>query len=479
MKSYALYFIADIQKIKSDFSGAEATLTELIKNNPNYLYINNVYTSLGLTYNEQYQYENALKYFTIFLNKTTNKKELFAVKNNIAYTYLNMKQYGNAITTLQPLLLNDSLIADKTLYAKILDNLGFAYYKLNNIKSIDYLKQSLKIRDSIKNDSENIASYLHLADYYQKSDTQLAYQFAQKGYQCAYNIKSPNDRLLALQLLIKTGSTSNSKNAALKFISLSDSINEKKQIDKNEFAKIKYDSKKAIQETEKQKEQKEIYIFLILILLVISLFTFFLIKVKNKQKLIMSTYTTETRISKRLHDELANDVFNTMTYAETQDLQDPEKKEFLLENLDGIYLRTRNIAKENSDIETNLHFKDSLLSMIASYNSTKINVLIKNSNDIDWLKISKENKIAIYRIIQELLVNMKKHSNCSIAVITFENQKKHIALTYLDNGIGSSEKLKFKNGLQNAENRILALKGTLTFDTDTNKGFKARIKCLK
>jgi hypothetical protein len=27
----------------------------------------------------------------------------------------------------------------------------------------------------------------------------------------------------------------------------------------------------------------------------------------------------ETRISKELHDELANDVFNAMTFAETQD----------------------------------------------------------------------------------------------------------------------------------------------------------------
>ena len=70
---------------------------------------------------------------------------------------------------------------------------------------------------------------------------------------------------------------------------------------------------------------------------------------------------------------------------------------------------------------------------------------------------------------------MKKHSQCSLVVIGFENKKRNIEINYSDNGIGCPERINYKKGLQNAENRILAIKGTITFETETNKGFKAKM----
>jgi signal transduction histidine kinase len=73
------------------------------------------------------------------------------------------------------------------------------------------------------------------------------------------------------------------------------------------------------------------------------------------------------------------------------------------------------------------------------------------------------------------MVNMKKHSQCSLVVIAFESKKNTIEINYSDNGIGCPEMLNFKKGLQNAENRILSIKGTITFETETDKGFKAKM----
>jgi signal transduction histidine kinase len=79
----------------------------------------------------------------------------------------------------------------------------------------------------------------------------------------------------------------------------------------------------------------------------------------------------------------------------------------------------------------------------------------------------------IYRVIQELLVNMKKHSQCSLAVITFKKNKTNLQIDCSDNGVGGEfDEIKSKNGLQNVENRILSINGTITFDTQPNKGFK-------
>ena len=85
-------------------------------------------------------------------------------------------------------------------------------------------------------------------------------------------------------------------------------------------------------------------------------------------------------------------------------------------------------------------------------------------------------KFTVYRVLQELLVNMKKHSECSLAVITFKKIENKLQIDYSDNGLGAAfDKINLKNELLNVENRILAIKGTITFETKSNSGFRASI----
>ena len=62
-----------------------------------------------------------------------------------------------------------------------------------------------------------------------------------------------------------------------------------------------------------------------------------------------------------------------------------------------------------------------------------------------------------------------------LVLLTFNLKEKKLEIDYMDNGIGATEnEIKSKNGLQNVENRILAVKGNISFDTSPNKGFKVR-----
>ena len=70
---------------------------------------------------------------------------------------------------------------------------------------------------------------------------------------------------------------------------------------------------------------------------------------------------------------------------------------------------------------------------------------------------------------------MKKHSHCSLVVIRFEIHKNNLEISYSDNGIGCLELLNLKKGLQNAENRILAINGNINFESESNKGFKVKM----
>jgi len=114
--------------------------------------------------------------------------------------------------------------------------------------------------------------------------------------------------------------------------------------------------------------------------------------------------------------------------------------------------------------------------MMGSYSNPKTNVIINGFDSFNWSLLEEYKKIMLYRILQELLVNMKKHSQCSLVAISFKVVDDKIQVVYSDNGIGFSSDTKIlKNGLQNVENRIKAIKGTITFDNATGKGFKVSL----
>jgi signal transduction histidine kinase len=328
-----------------------------------------------------------------------------------------------------------------------------------------------------------MASYFHLTKFYENTNSNLAKHYAIQSYKKATKIKSAEDRLETLGVIIKNSNGDELKKYSIIHINLNDSLVKAKQIAKNQFAKIKYDVSKSNEENvslklqEERTQTKNMLLSVTLVsLLVLSLLIYFLIQSKHKREKLLTSYTTETRIAKKLHDELANDVFQVMTYADTQDLTSEKNKEFLVNTLDTIYSRTRNISKENSTIDTGPDFVPYLKEVLSSYNSDSTTILV-NGLDPDVLNaLDNPKKIMLYRVINELLVNMKKHSQSSLVVISFKKVKNNLQLDYTDNGIGvSSDTLILKNGLQNVENRIIDLKGSITFDTETKKGFKLSI----
>lgn len=489
--AYNLVGMAHIQQTYGDYYSSEETLTEAlphINNDVQYqVAANNLF---GIAAKELKNYDDAVRYYDTILKTVKDSIARVAILNNIATVYMEQKKYRKAIVLLEPFLKSTILDTLQNKKARIIDNLGFAYYKDNQIpKGLALMNQALAIRTSINDSYGSIESYLHLADYYQNKDYQKSKENALHAYDEATKHQSIDERLEALGFLISYNQEKGVNTYAKLFVTLNDSIIKVRNNAKNKFAKIRYDSRKAILESikykeqraenllelETQKNQKYLLFFGFFTLLggIVLIVNYY--KSKTKRERLEASYSTETRISKELHDELANDVFYAMTFAGTQDLQNPIKKENLIDNLDKIYVRTRNFSRENSPIETGERFEYNLKQMLNSYKSSGTEVIIKNGNPIDWSKVETEKKIAIQRVLQELMVNMKKYSQASFVVIGFDLEQNSIKIDYSDNGIGFSEKLILKNGLQNAENRIEAVNGILTFDSQTNKGFKAKI----
>jgi signal transduction histidine kinase len=478
---YCLIQMSEIQMRQSDYAGSESSATEALSffsDNTNLDYKIFIYNMLGLNYLEQNNYEESLINYKKSLSITKTEISKLIIQNNIAYNYLKQGKFHVAKNILESLKNNDSLKNKPIELARVLDNLGYAKFKIKDKTAINNLLHAKQIREEKDDEIGLTATSMHLAEYYENSDVILAKENALSAFKYASKVENSDDKLEALQYLSRVSNGEDSKKYALQSFLLNDSIKRVKQQAKNQFAKIKYDSKKAINESQKQKKWKEYFIIGTLFLLAFSIFFYYRIKKKNKQKIKETVYHTETRISKKLHDELANDVHNAIAFAETQDLENPSNKETLLGNLDTIYIRARNISSENKDIDTGENYLEKLKAMIASYNSNSTNVIL-NIASFDDKNTSKIIKITIYRVLQELMVNMKKHSQCSIVSIGFKSNKKAIEINYSDNGIGSANLLNLKNGLQNAETRIFSINGTINFDTEPEKGFKVKIRIPK
>ena len=493
--AYNLLGMAHIQQTYGDYYSSEETLMEAlpyIKNDLQYqMAANNLF---GIAAKEVKNYDDAVRYYATILKATNDSVYKVTAFNNIATVYIKEKEYRKAIAILKPILKSNILDTLPNKRAIIIDNLGFAYYKDNQIlEGLRLMNEGLEIRTKINDSYRSIESYLHLADFYKNRDYQKSKENALLAYKVATKHQSIDERLEALELLMSYNLEKGVNSYATLFINLNDSIKTVRSKAKNQFAKIKYDSRKTTLENikykgqraetllqlETQKSQKYLLVFGSLLLLGTIGYLINYYRNKNRQERLEASYNTETRISKQLHDELANDVFYAMTFAETQDLQNPVKKETLIDSLDKIYVRTRNFSRENSNIETGESFDQNLKQMLSSYKSRSTEVIIKNGNPIDWSKVKTEKKIALQRVLQELMVNMKKYSQASFVIIGFDCDQKNLKIDYSDNGVGFSEKLVLKNGLQNAENRIQAVNGILTFDSQINKGFKAKISLPK
>ena len=124
-------------------------------------------------------------------------------------------------------------------------------------------------------------------------------------------------------------------------------------------------------------------------------------------------------------------------------------------------------------LEVHDNFETLLNDLLVSYKTDHINVITRNLNKIYWSKISDNKKTAIYRVLQELMTNMKKHSRADFVVLAFKQTYNKVEIEYNDNGVGCE--IKKQNGLQNVENRINTLAGKITFTSQNNHGFNVKI----
>ncbi|MFT7899884.1 ATP-binding protein [Tenacibaculum ascidiaceicola] len=501
-----LLSLANLQREAKDFLGSEISSIEALQYlEPikSYIYLQSVYNNLGLVSLELNNTEDALKYYesALFNNRLTEKTERKSITylyiiNNLGLLFQNQKQHQKAISYFKKGLLQDS-IQEKfpTQYALLLENLAASNYLLGKKEHVlQQYNEVLNIREKLKNYNELSLTHINLADYYKGLDqNQKAIFHNHEALKYAKQTHNNKKRLESLIKLSGLTTGDKSKQYLEEYITLNDSLFQNERRLKNQFAKIRYETDKkekenVILKTENQQKQAEILYHkqqktigwlaaaLGLLLFGFSVMFYF----QRRRKLLYQAQLQQIQvreherkqIAKSLHDEVAGDLRLLHHKLEKSNLLEEAQK------LDAVKENVRNLSHQLSSVSFNkVSFKNQIINLISDYFEPNFKIKVNGLQNYNWTKVDNSIKRLLYLSARESIQNCKKHAKASKVIINFSVHKKYVHLGIIDDGIGFDTKISKKGiGLQNLQERVEELNGTLTINSEVGKGTQTDIQ---
>lgn len=477
----SLYYLASINYKIGFYEESEKLAMRAIKILDENSTINNkkaykksFYNQLGVLYSEQQSYDKAVELYSRVLKVANSTKDSLIAYNNIANVYkrnnLINESHKFSVKALQLTLeLKDTIST-----AMVLNNLGYIKTRLNDFKQgRKLLYRALELRRQLKDSSVLYSSFSNLTKYYMATDSMdMAKFYAKRALDFASKLNSASYKQNALGLLVQLSPDNYSK----AYKAINDSLIAEDKARSNRFALMRYDysefERQALESqlrVERQRSRAIISTLVAIGVVMLSVLAFFFFRARHRKEKLQQVIITESRISKQVHDEVANNVFQIMTKFENNTYQ----RHSLRDELYLLYHKARDISNQHSLLDTKVSFRENLEALLESYESENTNIVVKGLADVRWDVFSDVYKNTIYKVLQELLINMKKYSDASLVLILFEKEGKKLKINYSDNGVGAE--LVKHTGLFNTENRIQSVGGTIIFDTQPEKGFKVKI----
>lgn len=469
--------MAQIQSDNGDDYGAQESLVQSLhflheeKSQDQHCLTSN-YNELGITSNNLHNYIVAIQYFdkALLLDRDHNFKT--TILNNKANVYRKTSEYSQALQLYKEI--RNLTPVQSTGYAQLLTNMVTTQWRQDSrFNPVPKLLEALQIRLKKKDLSGVNSSYAHLTEFYlnQKRDSALFY--ANQWYNLAQKIHSSEDEIGALTSLIKLKPVNDIRLYFILYKRLDDSVQLARNATKNQFALIRYNVQKhkadnlKLQQENIQKRYQ--LVWLIMVILVGTGFVIFWyrkLQFDNRERL----HKNKLRLSKRVHDVVANGIYRVMNELE---YAEDVNKEYLLDQLEVMYEQSRDISHEKDKPSDD--FTEKINKLLNAFKRDSLKLGVSNNNPALWQLVSEQIKNELELVLQELMVNMAKHSQANWAHLAFELKNGSLVVNYRDNGIGLTENNSLGNGLQNTVSRMESLGGKVTFGTQAEKGTQLQI----
>ncbi|MFB9077827.1 ATP-binding protein [Flavobacterium procerum] len=512
---------ANLQYNEGDFFESEIAVFKALsilkkqKNVNELLYESN--NLLGILYNEREEYNKALEFQTKALNILNDKTIASAYQykaaslNNIGFIYMHMNNYRKAKGFFEKGLQEKNLFIDRTsLYAILLDNLGYSKFKLNESDQLpDLFFESLRIRDSLDLTSGVVSSKIHLSEYFAfKKDTFRAFQFSKQ----ALTLSRGSTKLINTLEALKQTAAVDPKNASKysrEYIHLNEKMLKAERKMGEKFSRIEYETNEIKDQNSNLQEKNKtlIYVFSICTLIGLFFYVYKTQQAKNRELIfkqqqqvanediynLMISQQNEieqTRIKEKkkvaqeLHDGVLGRMFGIRISLDSLDKMDEaqaaEKRKKYLNELKNIEQDIREIShdlnREKSELINN--FVAILKKLFENQKNTYSSKLITTFDpNIKWELISNIDKINLYRIIQEGLQNCNKYAEADIITVELKIENDFLVVRIADDGIGFDiRRTKNGIGLHNIEYRTAESKGIVTIESVKAEGTTLKVK---
>ncbi|AXT50274.1 hypothetical protein D1818_05310 [Aquimarina sp. BL5] len=494
----------------------------------NYLdMVSKVKSDLGLLYANKKEYDKAIRFLQESIDAAENEQAIYGNYVNIGAIYYFRKDFENAEKYFLKAFEMMPPEKDPKVSATIALNLGSVLYENKKYEqAIDYYEKSKQIADEHGFVDKSLNAIIHKAVVIGLlGDHSEAIQMLTKAITKAKEIsnleiqKNIYDNLV---IVYNDANDHKSANEALiQYHIFKDSLNNRKQ--KKEITELEVKHETATKEKEilllkedqlvkeaeikRQRLLKRFYIigFIVVLIPIIGLLLVYYQKLQvktkynaqkeeiNRQKTtsflkeqelkLANTYVIaqneeRNRIARELHDSIGGNI--AAIKLQMIDIKKGEEyQEAIINQLDNTYQQVREISH-------NLIPKKISQTAFANYISEYIDTIEKVTDpDITFIPhpiekiniIDDNQKVEIFRIIQELMTNALKHAKAKVIEICLNAYNDSIEIIFEDDGIGFDVKKEMNGiGLQNIKKRLTLLKAKIDIDSAINRGTAIRIE---
>lgn len=188
-----------------------------------------------------------------------------------------------------------------------------------------------------------------------------------------------------------------------------------------------------------------------------------------------------SRIASDLHDDLGSSLSAIrlqLGHLKSNDLQNSEIVKHSQAYIDEAIKKLRHISFSMMPSVLQRNGLPDAVKELAETIEYASNITITCECDAD--PVDKEKRIHIYRIVQEIISNIVKHSQAIFVKISIKKERGLIRLHITDNGIGFDKDLVMKRaagqGLQNIMSRVELLSAKIYLSSEPGKGVEYLIE---
>lgn len=433
----------------------------------------------------------------------------FKLYQNVGLCFATLNKPDSALLYYQKAEPFGSRINNPFARAMLINNIAIVYLRTGAYeKAISNYNEVISIGESIGSDELLFLGNCNIGDtYFEQNKYPEAIPYYSKSIPYAIKAGNYEYQSYVYGCLVQTYEKTGAKDEALRFFHLLDGVKDTAYLKLNDKTvaemETKYQTEKKeaqirLQELELNKKKGEIFrqrtwlfglIAGLLAFTIVGYLFYNRYRLRQKQILnealireqqlglnavIEAQETERKRIAKDLHDGIAQElVAMKLGFEQFREKENSEKFNSLLKAMDDACTEVRNISHVMSPpMLGNKGLPGSLEMLLRnSLEPAGIRHQFENLGVTD--KADEKTEIGIYRIAQELINNIIKHSKAGHVIIQLQKTGSQMILRVEDDGEGfdfETAKHKGSMGLLNILSRVRTLNGTFVSEPSSPKG---------